>query len=122
MNYNWRSGGTRVATYDVDARRMTSTDGSRWATGRNMKRRLADKRFDVVQVWTLKARLDGRAVTIVHRCDKLAADAWVSRNQCTQCGEPEDGGQFGWFDAVEGLYCNRCGKHLNQHGKTLRRA
>jgi len=28
-----------------------------------------------------------------------------------QCGEPEDGGQYGWFDhPVDGLRCNACGK------------
>lgn len=25
------------------------------------------------------------------------------------CGEPEDGGEFGWFDADDGLVCNACG-------------
>lgn len=25
------------------------------------------------------------------------------------CGEPEDGGAFGWFDAPDGLVCLACG-------------
>ena len=28
---------------------------------------------------------------------------------CIACGEPEDGGQFGWFDAPDGLVCQACG-------------
>jgi hypothetical protein len=30
--------------------------------------------------------------------------------RCRTCGEPEDGGDFGWFDTDDGLYCNQCGQ------------
>lgn len=28
---------------------------------------------------------------------------------CIHCGEPEEG-ELGWFDADDGLICNRCGQ------------
>ncbi len=31
------------------------------------------------------------------------------------CGEPEDGGEFGWFDTPEGeTVCNACGSVINR--------
>jgi len=30
------------------------------------------------------------------------------------CGEPEDGGEFGWFDAADGVTrCNACGEAVS---------
>lgn len=37
--------------------------------------------------------------------------------KCKGCGEPEDGGQFGWFDSDEGLHCNRCGSNPLKRAK-----
>jgi hypothetical protein len=45
-------------------RKLVSPDGLKWATSKNMKRSLGDKRFDVVEVWTLKQRIDGKVVAI----------------------------------------------------------
>lgn len=45
-------------------KRMVSQDGLRWAFSRNAKRSMPDKRFDSVEVWTLKERVNGKAVTV----------------------------------------------------------
>jgi hypothetical protein len=35
----------------------------------------------------------------------------VTPSRVCRCGEPEDGGDFGWFDhPTDGLRCNRCGE------------
>ena len=49
---------------DGALRRLVSPSGTKWATSRNMKRSLGDKRFDVVEVWTLKQRVDGKIVIV----------------------------------------------------------
>ena len=76
--YNWRAG-TRRGPNALLAhpQRLESPDGSRWATGRNVKRSLGDHRFDAVEVWALKERVNGKAVTVSTHRDKAAAEAWV---------------------------------------------
>ena len=44
--------------------RTVSHDGTRAALGRNAKRSLGDGRYDIVRIWTLKERVDGRWVTL----------------------------------------------------------
>jgi DNA-directed RNA polymerase subunit RPC12/RpoP len=45
------------------------------------------------------------------KADDLKAERLpqAESRKCLSCGEPEDGGQFGWFDADDGLHCNSCG-------------
>jgi hypothetical protein len=35
-----------------------------------------------------------------------------------KCGEPEDGGEFGWFDADDGTFCNACGSEVRMNPAT----
>ena len=58
--------------------KMGSTKDKRWATGRNVKFSLPDHRYGVVQVWTLKERLEDGTVRVVATHRSLeAAEAWV---------------------------------------------
>lgn len=37
----------------------------------------------------------------------------LSQRKCPSCGEPEDGGDFGWFTDESGTtYCNNCGNEV----------
>ena len=77
--YNWRIGGRRGGNMiAAHPQRLTSVDGGRYALGRNVKRSLGDGRFDGVEVWTLKKRIAGKAVTIDTGRDRAAADAWIA--------------------------------------------
>lgn len=79
LNYNWRHGGWRSPNLiEAHPQRLTSADGTRWALGRNVKRSLADHRYDSVEVWTLKHRVDGKAVTVDTHRDRAQAEAWVN--------------------------------------------
>lgn len=84
MNYNWRKGGIRSVNQLLPHhQRLESRDGTRWAFGRIVKRSIPDHRFDGVEVWTLKHRLNGKVVTVAtHRgCD--VAQAWIAGEQRT---------------------------------------
>lgn len=46
---------------------------------------------------------------------KAAADTARDLNSAPApcaCGEPEDGGQFGWFTTDDGTFCNACGDEV----------
>ena len=78
MSYNWRLGGIRGANMiEAHPQRLESPDGSRWALGRNVKCQRGYGVWDAVEVWTLKQRVDGKAVTVDTGRDKAAAEAWV---------------------------------------------
>jgi hypothetical protein len=55
--------GPSSVTQDGAKRRLVSADGLRWAISANRKRSLPNHRFDIVEVWTLKERVNGKAVT-----------------------------------------------------------
>jgi hypothetical protein len=80
MSYNWRIGHGRGRKNLIEAhpQRLESADGTRWALGRNVKLSLPDHRYDAVEVWTLRHRVDGKVVTVgIHR-GKADAEAWVA--------------------------------------------
>lgn len=55
-----------------------SPKDARWATGRNVKRSLPDRRWDAVQVWTLKQRgPDGSVVVVATGRDVKEAERFV---------------------------------------------
>ena len=84
MNYNWRVGGRRGANMiEPHPQRLESPDGQRYALGRYVKRSLGEGVFDGVEVWTLKQRVNGRAVTVETHRDKAAAEAWVNTGEVT---------------------------------------
>lgn len=58
--------------------RMGTPQDARWATGRNVKRSLPDRRYDGVEVWALKRRAaDGTVEVIAQHQSREAATAWV---------------------------------------------
>jgi hypothetical protein len=62
--------------------RLESADGSRWALARNYKRRLPDRRYEGVRVWTLKRRgANGRALELHKTLDRAEAVAWIERGE-----------------------------------------
>ena len=69
--------GASSVSQDGAKKRLVSTDGQRWAISANRKRSLANHRFDVVEVWTLKQRVDGKAVTIDSNVDEVRAKQFV---------------------------------------------
>jgi len=81
MSFNWRKGQLRSQNaIEAHPQRLVSANGSRWATGRNVKRSLGDGRYDAVEVWTLKVRVDGKAVTVESHVSREAAEAWILTN------------------------------------------
>jgi hypothetical protein len=77
--YNWRAGSRGANLIEAHPQRLESADGARWACGRNVKRALADHRYDAVEIWTLKERREGKAVTVDTYRDREAAERWVAR-------------------------------------------
>lgn len=60
------------------AQRLESADGSRVATGRNVKGEgKKPGTFVAVEVWRLKERRDGKLVTVNENCDRAEAQAWI---------------------------------------------
>ncbi len=56
---------------------------------------------------------DAQAAGARHRDANAQQDA----HSCTTtrvclCGEPEDGGTFGWFDTADGTHCVACGRDI----------
>lgn len=83
MSYNWRLGGRR-APNDVLAhpQRIDATDGStRYALGRNVKgdrqRVAGGVTYEIVEVWTLRHRVDGKVETVDTLRSREAAERWV---------------------------------------------
>ncbi len=71
----------RLTCFSIEPQhqRLDSADGRRWALGRNVKRHLADRRYDSVEVWTLRYRdKDGKAVTVARHMDGDHAREWTS--------------------------------------------
>lgn len=71
---------TRTRGANMIAARPTtlrSTDGTRTANGRYVKRSLGDRRFDAVYVYTLRERVNGRLVTVSAHRDADAAKRWI---------------------------------------------
>jgi len=59
-----------------------------------------------------------QASVAVHEQFKQDNNTAATSARCVFCGEPEDGGQFGWFDDAAGaLVCNRCGRHPQKGGR-----
>jgi hypothetical protein len=77
----WNTGRNRGPNVvDPQPQRMDSVDGGRRALGRNVKRSLPEKRYDSVQVWTLKGRDAAGAWVVVRRGVSVeAAEEWVGR-------------------------------------------
>lgn len=64
---------------DAQPQRLTSADGKRWATGRNMKRSEGGGRYTIVQAWNLKTRdADGKVITVHAHRDIAEARAWIA--------------------------------------------
>lgn len=63
---------------DPQCERLQSADGSKWATGRNVKCETSEPgRFGVVKVWTLKARnSQGKVVSHFTGMSRAAAMRW----------------------------------------------
>jgi hypothetical protein len=58
--------------------RLESADGSRWATGRTVKKPIGNRCWEPVRVWTLKTRdAAGKAVVRDTYVTREAAEAWV---------------------------------------------
>lgn len=63
---------------NANPQRLESPDGTRWATGRSVKRSIGDHRFDAVEVWALKQHgPDGRAVTVSTHRSREDAESWI---------------------------------------------
>jgi hypothetical protein len=80
MSYNALLGRSRganmIAAYPE---RMTSADGTRWALGRNVKAETSVPGiYTGVQVWTLKERRDGKAVTVETGRSIETARRWIA--------------------------------------------
>jgi hypothetical protein len=71
-----RRGANMVA---ANPQRLTSDDGSRWATGRHVKGETSEPGiYRAVEVWTLKHRVNGKAVTVKSGVDRESAEKWVA--------------------------------------------
>jgi hypothetical protein len=69
--------GASSISQDGAGKRLVSEDGLRWAISRNQKRQLGDHRFDVVECWTLKQRVHGKAVIFAIQQSEEAAREFV---------------------------------------------
>lgn len=61
----------------ADAETLASKDGLRRASGKNVKRALPDRRFDIVRIWTLKERVNGAWVVKRNYATTAEAQEWV---------------------------------------------
>jgi hypothetical protein len=61
----------------ADTQKIVSGDGERSALGRNVKRSIADRRFDAVQAWTLKEKREGKWVVVATHRDVDEAEKWT---------------------------------------------
>lgn len=77
---NYRTPSLRGANAVLaDPKRMESADKTKWACGRNVKAESGRPGYyDVVRVWTLKERINGKAVTVDTHRTEAEAKAWVS--------------------------------------------
>lgn len=65
----------------ANPQRLQSENGQRWACGRNVKRSIGGGRYDIVEVWALKERVNGKAVTRHTHCDRKAAEEWILQQE-----------------------------------------
>lgn len=82
MSYNPLIGRGRGANLIMAyPQRLESADGTRWACGRNVKRSLPDHRYDSVEVWALKHRVNGKVVTVDSGVSPEEAQRWVKEGK-----------------------------------------
>lgn len=63
---------------DAQPQRLEGVNGQRWACGRNVKGETNEPgRYQVVEVWTLKHRVNGKAVTVETGCTREQAEDWI---------------------------------------------
>lgn len=63
----------------ADPQQIGTPKDERWATGRNVKKALADHCWEAVEVWTLKRRdANGKVVVVDTHCSRERAEAWVA--------------------------------------------
>lgn len=77
MNYRvtTRRGGNLVVT---NAQQIGSPRDARWATGRNVKQSLPGRRWQPVEVWTLKRRgADGKVEIVARGRGRVDAEHFV---------------------------------------------
>lgn len=67
-----------AVSQDGAGKRLQSTDGTRWAVSANRKRSLGNKRFDIVEAWTLRQRIDGKSIVVHRGVDEQYAARWVA--------------------------------------------
>lgn len=73
-----RRGGNLVKAQSRRLGEPSNVVGARWATGRNVKLTLPNRRWGVVEVWTLKQRgEDGKVVTVAHHVGREVAEAFI---------------------------------------------
>lgn len=79
MSLNYRIPRSRGANViDANPQRLESKDGTRWACGRNVKVSVGPRRYEAVEVWTLRMRdKNGKAVTIARHVSRMHATDWV---------------------------------------------
>jgi len=78
---NYRVSTLRAAScvsQDGAKKRMTSTDGLRWAISKNVKRSLGNRTFDIVEAWDLRERVNGKAVLRHAGRNEEAAIKWIN--------------------------------------------
>lgn len=80
MSYNCRLGQTRApnAVSSKTIERIESPDGSRWAYCRARKMSVGSGRYDIVQSWVVKARINGKVVTMNGDANEDTARKFVS--------------------------------------------
>lgn len=65
----------------ANPQRLTSADGSRWATGRTVRGEAPGGGYRPVQVWALKHRVNGKAVTVRAGVARDEAEAWTASRE-----------------------------------------
>jgi len=60
-------------------RRLESADGSRWAHSRNRKLSLGNGRYDIVESWVLKHRVNGKVEVVNGDAYEADAKKWVGQ-------------------------------------------
>ena len=61
---NWRGHRGSSLVQPGIGKKLVSADGTKWAISRMQKRSLSDHRYDAVECWTLKQRINGKVVIV----------------------------------------------------------
>lgn len=77
MNYTVKLRRTASAV-DPQHEILKSTDDTRRAYGRNVKKSIGDHRFDIVRVWTLKERRNGKWEIVSSNVGRETADKFLN--------------------------------------------